>query len=191
MLTDEFKESRTKSVVVPQNVDAVAGINNARSSCYILQDKGVTGHKDQNSSNGRKKNNGVTNSIPYRISYQIRYREETLKPFPLKGFLYRKKISYFKALRESTISVMPALRLLGRKWLAASDDLVFPSIFELLFRFVCKTDNVQQNMISSNLLDDIQKLYVTLFLHADTLHNVVKSIRLNINTTLSLSLSSK
>ncbi|XP_023948340.1 diacylglycerol lipase-beta isoform X2 [Bicyclus anynana] len=31
---------------------------------------------------------------------------------------------------------MPALRLLGRKWLAASDDLVFPSIFELLFRFV-------------------------------------------------------
>ncbi|XP_013180657.1 PREDICTED: sn1-specific diacylglycerol lipase beta isoform X2 [Papilio xuthus] len=33
-------------------------------------------------------------------------------------------------------SEMPALRLLGRKWLAASDDLVFPSIFELLFRFV-------------------------------------------------------
>lgn len=31
---------------------------------------------------------------------------------------------------------MPALRLLGRKWLAASDDLVFPSIFELLYRFV-------------------------------------------------------
>lgn len=31
---------------------------------------------------------------------------------------------------------MPALRMLGRKWLAASDDLVFPSIFELLFRFV-------------------------------------------------------
>nr|XP_034840765.1 sn1-specific diacylglycerol lipase beta isoform X3 [Maniola hyperantus] len=32
--------------------------------------------------------------------------------------------------------MMPAIRLLGRKWLAASDDLVFPSIFELLFRFV-------------------------------------------------------
>ncbi|KAH9643341.1 hypothetical protein HF086_008828 [Spodoptera exigua] len=34
------------------------------------------------------------------------------------------------------LGIMPALRLLGRKWLAASDDLVFPSIFELLFRFV-------------------------------------------------------
>ncbi|EDS34852.1 neural stem cell-derived dendrite regulator [Culex quinquefasciatus] len=32
--------------------------------------------------------------------------------------------------------VMPALRLFGRKWLAASDDLVFPCLFEIVFRIV-------------------------------------------------------
>ncbi|EAT48404.1 AAEL000558-PA [Aedes aegypti] len=31
---------------------------------------------------------------------------------------------------------MPALRLFGRKWLAASDDLVFPCVFEIVFRIV-------------------------------------------------------
>lgn len=31
---------------------------------------------------------------------------------------------------------MPALRLFGRKWLAASDDLVFPCLFEVVFRAV-------------------------------------------------------
>ncbi|XP_069704996.1 diacylglycerol lipase-beta-like [Periplaneta americana] len=31
---------------------------------------------------------------------------------------------------------MPALKLFGRKWLVSSDDLVFPGIFELVFRFV-------------------------------------------------------
>ncbi|XP_055703840.1 diacylglycerol lipase-beta-like isoform X2 [Phlebotomus papatasi] len=31
---------------------------------------------------------------------------------------------------------MPALRLFGRKWLAASDDLVFPALFEICFRVV-------------------------------------------------------
>ncbi|XP_039446380.1 diacylglycerol lipase-beta-like isoform X1 [Culex pipiens pallens] len=31
---------------------------------------------------------------------------------------------------------MPALRLFGRKWLAASDDLVFPCLFEIVFRIV-------------------------------------------------------
>lgn len=31
---------------------------------------------------------------------------------------------------------MPALRLFGRKWLAASDDLVFPCLFEVVFRVV-------------------------------------------------------
>lgn len=31
---------------------------------------------------------------------------------------------------------MPALRLFGRKWLAASDDLVFPCLFEVVFRIV-------------------------------------------------------
>ncbi|XP_059622372.1 diacylglycerol lipase-beta-like isoform X2 [Phlebotomus argentipes] len=31
---------------------------------------------------------------------------------------------------------MPALRLFGRKWLAASDDLVFPALFEICFRIV-------------------------------------------------------
>lgn len=31
---------------------------------------------------------------------------------------------------------MPALRLLGRKWSAASDDLVFPGLFEISFRFI-------------------------------------------------------
>ncbi|XP_026465455.1 sn1-specific diacylglycerol lipase beta-like [Ctenocephalides felis] len=31
---------------------------------------------------------------------------------------------------------MPALRLFGRKWLAASDDLVFPCLFELLLRII-------------------------------------------------------
>lgn len=30
---------------------------------------------------------------------------------------------------------MPALKLFGRKWLAATDDLVYPGIFELLIRF--------------------------------------------------------
>lgn len=30
--------------------------------------------------------------------------------------------------------VMPALRLFGRKWLAASDDLVFPGLFEVSLR---------------------------------------------------------
>jgi sn1-specific diacylglycerol lipase len=29
---------------------------------------------------------------------------------------------------------MPALRLFGRKWLAASDDLVFPGLFEIFVR---------------------------------------------------------
>ncbi|XP_037041693.1 diacylglycerol lipase-beta-like isoform X1 [Bradysia coprophila] len=42
---------------------------------------------------------------------------------------------------------MPALRLFGRKWLAASDDLVFPCLFEICFRVVwlaliaCVTNN--------------------------------------------------
>lgn len=31
---------------------------------------------------------------------------------------------------------MPALRLFGRKWLAAADDLVFPCVFEVVFRVV-------------------------------------------------------
>lgn len=31
---------------------------------------------------------------------------------------------------------MPALRLFGRKWLAAADDLVFPSVFEVVFRII-------------------------------------------------------
>lgn len=31
---------------------------------------------------------------------------------------------------------MPALRLFGRKWLAAADDLVFPSAFEVGFRII-------------------------------------------------------
>lgn len=31
---------------------------------------------------------------------------------------------------------MPALRLFGRKWLAAADDLVFPCLFEVVFRIV-------------------------------------------------------
>lgn len=31
---------------------------------------------------------------------------------------------------------MPALRLFGRKWLAASDDLVFPGLFEICFRLL-------------------------------------------------------
>lgn len=31
---------------------------------------------------------------------------------------------------------MPALRLFGRKWLAASDDLVFPCVFEIGFRLI-------------------------------------------------------
>ncbi|GBP79346.1 hypothetical protein EVAR_99570_1 [Eumeta japonica] len=39
MLKDEFKESRLKSVV-PLHINAV-GLNNARSSCYISQDKEV------------------------------------------------------------------------------------------------------------------------------------------------------
>jgi hypothetical protein len=32
--------------------------------------------------------------------------------------------------------VMPSLTLFGRKWLVASDDLVFPGIFEFVFRFI-------------------------------------------------------
>ncbi|PSN51081.1 hypothetical protein C0J52_01501 [Blattella germanica] len=31
---------------------------------------------------------------------------------------------------------MPALKLFARKWLVASDDLVFPGIFEFVFRFI-------------------------------------------------------
>lgn len=31
---------------------------------------------------------------------------------------------------------MPSLSLFGRKWLVASDDLVFPGIFEFVFRFI-------------------------------------------------------
>lgn len=31
---------------------------------------------------------------------------------------------------------MPSLTLFGRKWLVASDDLVFPGIFEFVFRFI-------------------------------------------------------
>lgn len=31
---------------------------------------------------------------------------------------------------------MPALRLFGRKWLAASDDLVFPCLFEFFIRIL-------------------------------------------------------
>lgn len=31
---------------------------------------------------------------------------------------------------------MPALRLFGRKWLAASDDLVFPGLFEVCLRLL-------------------------------------------------------
>ncbi|XP_060529277.1 diacylglycerol lipase-beta-like [Cylas formicarius] len=31
---------------------------------------------------------------------------------------------------------MPALRLFGRKWLAASDDLVFPGLFEIFLRII-------------------------------------------------------
>lgn len=31
---------------------------------------------------------------------------------------------------------MPSLILFGRKWLVASDDLVFPGIFEFVFRFI-------------------------------------------------------
>lgn len=31
---------------------------------------------------------------------------------------------------------MPALRLFGRKWLVASDDLVFPCLFEIGCRLV-------------------------------------------------------
>ncbi|GBP67968.1 hypothetical protein EVAR_25364_1 [Eumeta japonica] len=42
MLTDEFKEGRPKSVVVPQNIDDV-GTNNAKMSCCISRDKGVPG----------------------------------------------------------------------------------------------------------------------------------------------------
>ncbi|KAG5678518.1 hypothetical protein PVAND_008185 [Polypedilum vanderplanki] len=34
---------------------------------------------------------------------------------------------------------MPALKLFGRKWLAASDDLVFPCIFEVLWRLIFLT----------------------------------------------------
>lgn len=31
---------------------------------------------------------------------------------------------------------MPALKLFGRKWLAATDDLVYPGLFELFIRLV-------------------------------------------------------
>lgn len=31
---------------------------------------------------------------------------------------------------------MPALELFGRKWLAASDDLVYPGLFEIFIRVV-------------------------------------------------------
>lgn len=33
-------------------------------------------------------------------------------------------------------TVMPAIRLFGRKWLAASDDLVIPGLFEISFRLL-------------------------------------------------------
>lgn len=37
---------------------------------------------------------------------------------------------------EAIINRMPALKLFGRRWLAASDDLTFPCIFEFLWRIV-------------------------------------------------------
>lgn len=51
--------------------------------------------------------------------------------FKLLKVCFRYKIQNVVFLQE-----MPALRLFGRKWLAASDDLVFPCLFEFLIRIL-------------------------------------------------------
>ncbi|KDR09371.1 Sn1-specific diacylglycerol lipase beta, partial [Zootermopsis nevadensis] len=50
-------------------------------------------------------------------------RSESFKTAPIKT-------------RTLISGVMPSLTLFGRKWLVASDDLVFPGIFEFVFRFI-------------------------------------------------------
>ena len=40
------------------------------------------------------------------------------------------------SLQQHKNRPMPALRIFGRKWLIATDDLVFPCIFELLWRMI-------------------------------------------------------
>ncbi|GBP36813.1 hypothetical protein EVAR_28154_1 [Eumeta japonica] len=51
MLTDEFKEGRPKSNVIPQNIDAVQGLivedRHLSGSSFISRDKGVPGHKNK------------------------------------------------------------------------------------------------------------------------------------------------
>lgn len=43
-------------------------------------------------------------------------------------------------------TVMPAIRLFGRKWLAASDDLVIPGLFEISFRLLWYKWNTETNI---------------------------------------------
>ncbi|GBO99267.1 hypothetical protein EVAR_534_1 [Eumeta japonica] len=45
MLTDEFKEGCSKSVVVPQNIDLVRELIMQDPHVYISRDKGIPGHK--------------------------------------------------------------------------------------------------------------------------------------------------
>lgn len=72
---------------------------------------------------------------------------------------------------------MPALRIFGRKWLTATDDLVFPCIFEFLWRmisFICMSIVMFEYWLTlkNELYDKIQSHDTVLIecQHSDILH---------------------